>query len=122
MVGAVPHFADDMRTVSDSYESCRAIGHQVSCQFSYLDLQVATRKTRPPSQTPGAWSGIIAFISESSIGVYVAQDKWDKAKRYLSEIVAELSTRELLDRKSLESKRGFFVPSHKTFLKGFRLT
>ncbi len=100
----------------------------VSRQFSYLGIQMATRKTRPPSKTLGARARIVAWVPPEGIGVSTSQDKWDKAKQYLAEIQAEVATGGSLGWKALESKRGFFVHLQHTdpvitpFLNGFHLT
>lgn len=86
----LPCYVDDLRSVGESQELCWQIGHKVSSMMSYLGCQVTTRKTRPPSQTPGAWSGIIAFADSQGVGVCCAQDKWDKARGYIQLITEEL--------------------------------
>ncbi len=65
-------------------------------------------------------------------GVYVrvSDEKWEKCRRYIGEIIAELagSPNETLDFKSLEKKRGFLIyvtrtyPAMVPYLKGFHQT
>lgn len=56
------------------------------------------------------------------------QDKWDKAKRLLSALQQDVRFNTTIDRKMLESIRGFFIHLQRTypaitpFLKGLHLT
>jgi hypothetical protein len=86
MAGATPAYVDDLRPVEHSENHCFAISHQTESRLSYLGIQNASRKTRPPSQQPGAWAGILARVADEQISVCTAQDKWDKAKGMLAAI------------------------------------
>ena len=81
--------------------------------MGYLGLQNATRKRRPDAQVPGEWTGAITLALEG-IGLFVtvSQSKWDKAKRYLEEILETFDSADDLpsiNRKDLERKVGFLV-------------
>lgn len=123
-----PTYVDDVRMVGFSKTACWAVAHRFATILAYLGIQVAARKTRPPSQTPGAWAGIVAIASKEGIYVSVTQDKWDKARGLLQELNQELETQGVLNHKALEKKRGFFnhlqrtYPAITPFLKGFHLT
>ena len=86
------------------------------------------RKVRLPSQHPGAWAGVIAVVGPGGISLQCSQEKWDKAKRYLQEIKAELASHSRLAYKPMEQKRGFFIHLMRTypcitpFLKGMHMT
>jgi hypothetical protein len=128
MAGATPAYVDDLRPVGHSETHCFQVAHQTGSRLGYLGIQNATRKTRPPSQTPGAWAGILAETDGETITVCTSQEKWEKAQRYLTEIQDELHKSGNLDHKSLEQKRGFFVhlqrvyPTIAPYLKGIHLT
>ena len=128
MAGATPAYMDDLRPVGNSKMHCFAVSHQTASRLSYLGIQNAARKTRPPSQELGAWAGILARSSGSAITICTAQDKWDKAKSMLQAIRSEWESTGMLDHKLLEQRRRFFVhlqrvyPAIVPFLKGIHLT
>ena len=128
MAGATPANVDDLRPVGYSEEHCFAVAHQTASRLCYLGIQNASRKTRPPSQEPGAWAGILARVSQDHITVCTAQEKWDKAKGMLQAIRTEWDTTGVLNHKLLEQRRVFFVhlqrvyPAIAPFLKGIHLT
>jgi hypothetical protein len=128
MAGATPAYVDDLRPVGSSSDHCFKVAHQTGSRLGYLGIQNASRKTRPPSQTPGAWAGILVETNGTTITVCTSQEKWEKAQRYLVEIRAEVSQKQDLEHKSLEQKRGFFVhlqrvyPTIAPYLKGMHLT
>jgi hypothetical protein len=107
--GAVPTYVDDMRPVGCSPADCWLVTHWIATWYCFLGIQVAARKTRPPSQTPGAWAGAVVKAGPQGIGVSCSQDKWDKGKRLLTELLEEINTSEQIQFKALEQKRGFFV-------------
>jgi len=124
----VSTYVDDMRSVGHSKDSCWAVGHTLACWYSWLGIQVSSRKTQPPSQTPGTWAGAVVSTSPNGVGVKCSQDKWDKAKALLVDITSELEQSNQLQCKPLEQKRGFFIHFQRTypcitpFLKGFHNT
>jgi hypothetical protein len=64
IAGGTPGYVDDLHTVGHSKGYCRALSHQTASRLGYLGIQNASGKTRPPSQEPGAWTGIIAFTGQ----------------------------------------------------------
>jgi hypothetical protein len=121
-------FIDNVRLVGPSEEECWLATHTLASRYGYLGLQIATRKTRPPSQCQGAWAGSHVIILDGSIGITCGIDKWAKAQRLLHELHEEFTLSPRLHHKSLEQKRGFFVhlqwtyPCITPFLKGMHLT
>jgi len=83
---------------------------------------------RPPTPLPGPWAGTIAFNCPAGVGVTCPEAKWIKAKALLADLQAELQAGSLLQRKPLESMRGFFIHLMRTYpiitpyLKGMHLT
>ena len=128
LAGGLVKYIDDIRPVARGTEACWNLAHTIACRYTYLGLQIATRKFRAPSQSPGAWAGVIAAVSPLGISLQCSQEKWDKAKQYLEEIQAELATEQRLPYKPLEQKPGFFIHMMRTypcitpFLKGMHMT
>jgi hypothetical protein len=126
--GTFKRYVDDLHTVGATEEACWQVGHRLSTHFAYLGLQVALRKLRPPTQHPGPWAGTIAFSCEQGVGVTCPIDKWTKAQGLLESLKAEMASSATLQRKPLESMRGFFIHLMQTFpiitpyLKGIHLT
>jgi hypothetical protein len=124
----VPRYVDDQRPVGTSQDDCWQAAHCISSRYGYLGLQVTSRKMRPPSQGPGAWSGAFVSASTAGVGVSCGQAKWEKAQRIISDLSAQLQRSPSLNHKELEQKRGFMVHLQRTypcitpFLKGFHLT
>jgi hypothetical protein len=128
MASDVVTYVDDMRPVGHSQDACWAAAHALACWYCWLGIQVSARKTRPPSQTPGAWAGTVVSTGSQGVGVQCAQDKWEKAQRLLTELSEELEHSPELSFKGLEQKRGFLVHVQRTYpcitpyLKGFHNT
>lgn len=128
LAGMSLRYVDDLRTLGNSEEHCWQVGHRLTTFFTYLGLQIALRKLRPPNQHPGPWAGTIAFSCPMGVGVTCSTDKWDKAKHLLAVLRQNLDSNSALQRKPLEQMRGFFVHLMRTFpvitpyLKGLHLT
>jgi len=124
----VVKYIDDILPVACGPNACWHLAHTISSRYTYLGLQIATRKMRPPSQQPGAWAGVLAVTGSSGISLQCSQEKWDKAKRFLEEIRDELAGQSTIAYKPLEQKRGFFIHLMRTypcitpFLKGMHMT
>ena len=129
LVGWLTKYIDDLRPVGNSNEHCWQVGHTVASRYGYLGIQVSTRKTRPPSQDPGAWAGILVSTGPRGIGVRCSLEKWLKAKQQLRELADTLRRPGVhVDYKRLEQQRGFLIHLMRTypcitpFIKGFHLT
>ena len=123
-------YVDDLRISAWSEEACWAATRRTASYCQFLGMQDAPRKRRFPSKTPGAWAGAIVETSDTTgIKVSISQEKWDKTRSYLLELLAALSDRNvLLNHKRLMSIRGFLVyvsrtyPAMVPYLKGLHLT
>jgi hypothetical protein len=128
LAACVPRYVDDSRPVGNSKEDCWRVTHTIAARYGYMGLQITSRKVRPPSQRPGAWSGAFVSASADGVGVSCGQEKWNKAKRILDDLQAQLLVSTELPHKDLEQKRGFLVHLQRTypcitpFIKGIHLT
>jgi hypothetical protein len=102
--------------------------HTVSTRLAYLGIQVALRKTRPPAQHPGPWSGAMVSSDHVGIGVKATTDKWLKTKEQLRTTLQWIDSGGPISRNELESFRGSLVylqrtyPAITPYVKGFHLT
>ena len=121
-------YVDDVRLTGSSAEECRQAGRRAASVANSLGIQDAARKRRFGSQRPGAWAGSVVETSQEGVFVTVSQEKWDKCKRYIGDIVGELNRTQQLNHKELEKKRGFLIyvtrtyPAMVPFLKGIHQT
>lgn len=132
-------YVDEVRVTGPSEEDIWRAIRKFSSMISYLGIQDAARKRRPPTTRPGAWAGSRVYVDECNIGVYIEQSKWEKTKNNIrwirNQIIGcddvtnfKLSTGYGIDRKELERKRGFLVyvsrtyPSMTPYLKGMHHT
>jgi hypothetical protein len=87
-------FVDDVRPTGATRElTWRAPADAFGKMCSYLGLQNASRKTREPSMTPGAWAGCVVAIEKAAVYVLVTLERWKKTQRHI------LRLRELIDGK-----------------------
>jgi hypothetical protein len=123
-------YVDDNRSVGNDDDEAWQAASRVARVCNQLGIQDATRKRREASRNPGAWAGSMTGTDGKSVHVSCQQEKWDKARRLVDETVEEAksSADGLLDRKKLESVRGFLLyvtrtyPSVVPYLKGFHNT
>lgn len=123
-----PTYVDDARIIGSSSGACLKADHRFASVMCYLGFQVAARKARPPSQTPGAWAGAVALVSPEGVGVTCLPEKRAKVQTILRETKEEVQRSGRLNHKLLEQRRGFLnhiqrvFPAMTPFLKGFHLT
>jgi hypothetical protein len=123
-----PTYVDDARIIGSTRAACLAADHRFATIMCYLGIQVAARKVRPPSQTPGAWAGAVALVGPQGVGVTCLPEKWSKVQHIIRETKEELLAGGSLNHKLLEQRRGFLnhiqrvFPAMTPFLKGFHLT
>jgi hypothetical protein len=128
LTSIIVSYVDDMQAAAASAEDCWQVMHMVSSKASFLGIQVATRKTRPPSHQPGPWAGAMVILEDDGVGVKATTDKWLKTKELLRHTNELLGLGQPIDRKLLESYRGSLVylqrtyPAMTPYVKGFHLT
>lgn len=121
-------YVDDLRNAGPSEQVCWEAMHKTASLLGYLGIQIAARKTRPPSQLPGPWAGSIVTTTAIGVGVKCTMEKWQKTKAILAALKRLLEAGASLDRKELEKQRGFLVhvartyPAVVPYLKGLHLT
>jgi len=121
-------YVDDMRAAGASADECGHIMHTVSTRAAYLGIQVAARKTRPPTKNPGPWAGSVIVSDPNGVAVRATQEKWDKTQEQIRQTRAWVEEGQPLNRKTLESFRGLLVylqrtyPAITPFVKGYHLT
>ncbi|GKY90814.1 hypothetical protein MPSEU_000054200 [Mayamaea pseudoterrestris] len=122
-------FVDDSRTTAPTEELAWQGGSRIAKLASWYGLQDAARKRRPPSQTPGAWSGSVVSTTEEGVFVSVSVERWGKTRAAIAWIKEQLSQDpKAIEFKQLERIRGFLVYVGQTYrslvpyLKGIHLT
>jgi hypothetical protein len=131
----IHQYIDDNRTTVPTVDESWLAGSQWAKTCSYLGIQDASRKRREAAQKGGAWAGGVAHCDERGVWKLITQERWEKAKSNLAKLDEALKEVEdpnslstELDRKMLESFRGFLVYVAQTyttmrpFLKGLHLT
>ena len=108
-------YVDDVRLTGSSSEECRKAGRRAASVANSLGIQDAARKRRFSSRKPGAWAGSVVETTDKGVFVTVSQEKWDKCKRYIGDIIEELGRTQQLNHKELEKKRGFLIYVTRTF-------
>ena len=102
-------YVDDERVQCSTEEAAWLAAHQVATRESYLGIQDAARKRRPPSQNPGAWAGSIIRTNNEEVGILVSEERWTKTRqiirKWLDKIRKNPSAN--LPVKALFSDRGF---------------
>ena len=122
-------FVDDMRAAGYSLEATWQALRVIASRLNYLGIQDAPRKRRSPFKTRGgAWTGALQRIYTALIVSLTSQQKWDKGKRIIRGLLAEVRKGLGLSLKALLKDRGFMVHLSMTypilvpFLKGLHLT
>lgn len=121
-------YIDDVRNSGPDEEECWRTGRRVASICSYLGIQDAARKRRPPTRAPGAWAGTIIKTKDGQIVLMVDQKKWDKTRNAIRWLRSEVDKDGGMDRKKLESIRGFLIyisrtyPAMVPYLKGLHHT
>ena len=122
-------FVDDLRVTGPTKSEAWQASQRAAALLIHLGIQDAPRKRRDGSQAPGAWSGCVLRTDRDGVFVYVSQEKWDKTKRLLDEVMGLITTDlTRIPRKRLEQIRGFLQYVTRTYtgmnpyLIGFHLT
>lgn len=120
-------YVDDVRITAPTKADAEAASSRVAKYAAYFGTQDAARKSRPSSQTPGAWAGSNIEAEEDAVYKTVSQERWDKTKGHVAQL-EEWSESPDIPRKELERIRGFLVYVSLTYtifapyLKGIHLT
>jgi hypothetical protein len=128
IAATIEAYVDDIRSIGHSEESCKDAGSRAAQIYQYLGQQDAARKYRPPHQQPGPWCGTFVAVHDECVWVYVSDQKWSKAKLFISELTQLLEEGSAINHKFLERGRGFMVYFCRTYtsmtpyLKGIHLT
>lgn len=88
--GELVIFVDDCQSTARTIELAWAIARQVCSRFQYLGIQDATRKRKPPTQTPGAWAGAVFATTDDTVTKTVTHDKWEKARTIIASLNAKI--------------------------------
>jgi len=127
MAGDLKAYVDDLRAIGWSLEHAWQIARYVASRLQFLGIQDAARKRRIDN---GPWAGSIFISEEDKVQRTVSKEKWEKGRRYISEIsgILKNDTSAELDFKFLERVRGYLCHLAMTYniifpyLKGFHLT
>lgn len=130
MASILAIYVDDERIHSGTEEEAWTAAHLVATRESYLGIQDAARKRRPPTQAAGAWTGSIIRTNDTEVGKMVSLERWVKCKSIIGKWLHRVSATNNpeLDVKELLSDRGFLIYVARTytpitcFLKGLHLT
>jgi hypothetical protein len=102
-------FVDNLHPTGPSREEVWQAARRATSILNYLGIQDAPRKHRDSSQSPGAWTGSVVKTGAKGTFMLTSQEKWDKARLLVNEILAMLEQNpNALNRKRLEQIRGFY--------------
>jgi len=99
-------YMDDGRTAGSGQKNCRHTSRRLSSMVNYLGEQDASRKRRPDSLAPGAWSGKLLHCNNAYPVKSVPQEKWDDIKDGLDWIIATAEVDDYLDTVGLRRVAG----------------
>jgi len=99
-------YMDDGRTAGSGRKNCRHTSRRLSSMVNYLGEQDASRKRRPDSLAPGAWSGKLLHCNNAYPVKSVPQEKWDDIKDGLDWIIATAKVDDYLDTVGLRRVAG----------------
>jgi hypothetical protein len=74
-VGDIHSYVDDNRETAPTAEMAWLASCQVAKTCSWLGLQDAARKRRPPAMETGAWAGTVVHASELEVTKLVSQER-----------------------------------------------
>jgi hypothetical protein len=103
-------FVDDLWPTGSGQVACWKAARGAANILNWLGIQDAPRKRRDSSQSPGAWSGSVIWVTPEGVCVLASEDKWIKAKEMLTEIRNMIEENPVaLLRLRLEQIRGFLI-------------
>jgi hypothetical protein len=109
-------YVDDVRVTGNSAKECDDATCQAASTANALGVQDPPPKRQIAEQSAGAWAELLVEMDGQGVYVTVSQDKWDKSKRYIADIVEAFSRANVLNHKDLEKKQGFLIYVTRTYL------
>ena len=119
-------YIDDLRISCPDLLLLWEAVQQVASRLNFLGMQHAARKLRDMTQKPGPWAGSVVN-TEDGVFILTSQEKWDKTRRILKELEAQVKEGKI-NTVDLLSWRGFLIYVSRTYhmmkpyLKGLHLT
>ena len=86
MAAGTPAFVDDGRTTGVSETICDEATHRFCTRINYLGEQNASRKRRPTTTKPGAWTGKMLWTNEPHPRKGILPEKWKIQRADLLEL------------------------------------
>ena len=80
-------YVDDGRLTGPTEFLSWQAGQAYGARCTRRGVQDALRKQTPPSLTPGPWAGTVTHTDGCRVSGMVSQEKWDKTKRLIQEMV-----------------------------------
>ena len=109
-------YVDDVRSSAPTEWEAWAASQRTSSILNFHGLQDASRKRRPTSEEPGAWTGSVVWTTGGQVTMLTTQEKWDKTKNHLKWIKDNMDDPAGLDIKMMKSIRGFLVYVGRTYV------
>jgi hypothetical protein len=83
-------FVDNLCPTGPSQKEAWLLARRAASKLNFLGIQDAPRKRQDSSQSPGAWAGGGIQMTKEGVFVLTSQEKWDKAKAQLEEVLLML--------------------------------
>jgi hypothetical protein len=80
-------YVDDGRTAGHSPELAWRTARVYGSGCSKRGIQDASRKRTSPMVTPGPWAGMVTHTERGSVVGMLSQEKWDKTRRMIEELL-----------------------------------
>lgn len=87
VAASIRAYVDDLRVVAATRELSWQAARQTASMLQYLGSQDASRKRRLDN---GPWAGTMLSTSNGVISKSVTKSKWEKGKRFITELVEEI--------------------------------
>jgi hypothetical protein len=83
-------YVDDVRVTGSTAKECNQARGRAASIANSLGIQDAPRKARCGLRKLGAWAGSVVETNDDGVFVTVSQEKWDKCKRYIGDIIEDM--------------------------------
>jgi hypothetical protein len=107
-------YVDDGRTTGHSRDLTWKTARAYGSGCSRRGIQDASRKRTPPTETPGPWAGMVTHTEGGSVVGMVSQEKWDKTRHLIQELLEMIPKGPLPLQQMLEI-RGFLMYVVRTY-------